>query len=162
MTTIVADFFHGFQTPTRSGSAGADRDWYTVEWPDTPIASGLQSRLTIELAQIAKECAEKGWDGYQAKPIDLETCNRVARFLSNLPTWMQVPDIVPESDGEIAIEWYRAACQTLSISIGPSGPVHYAGRFGHNQEVHGVEPFLDGVPSRLLVLISEFLSTAAN
>jgi len=75
---------------------------------------------------------------------------------------MQAPDIVPEPDGEIAIEWYRGAGQTFSISIGPSGPVHYAGRFGHNQEIHGVEPFLDGVPSRLLDLISEFLSSAAN
>ncbi|HLF09904.1 MAG TPA: hypothetical protein VJA26_01725, partial [Gammaproteobacteria bacterium] len=100
-------------------------------------------------------------DGYQAKPITQATCGRVAAFLDNLPSWMSAPEIVPEADGEIAIEWYRAKDQTFSISVAENGPLHYAGLFGRDEEVHGVEPFADSVPIRLLAFISEFLNRPA-
>jgi hypothetical protein len=126
------------------------------------MLSARQPKLASELAQIAIECSKKGWDGYQAEPVSMATCDRAMCFLASLPTWMTAPDLVPEADGQIALEWYQASGRTLSISIGEVGPLNYAGLFGDNQEMHGVEPFLDSVPSRLFGLITAFLSTQAG
>ena len=161
MTTITADFFHHFQLPSNSNSSRNDRERGNSTSP-TPLASALQSALAPELLQIAHECDQAGWDGYGAKPISKVTCERVAQFVDLLPTWMETPEVSPEPDGEIAIEWYRPNGAVFSISIGEFGPVNYAGLFGRDQEVHGVEQFLGEVPSRLVRLISEFLATQSR
>jgi hypothetical protein len=76
---------------------------------------------------------------------------------------MPAPDVVPEADGQIAIEWYFAPEQTFSVSMGESGPLHYAGLFDHEDEVHGVKAF-DGitVPENILQLICKLLRAAAG
>jgi hypothetical protein len=161
MTTITADYFVRPLRLSHSSSAGDDGYRQEVERVSPPAASPLQSRAYAELAQIARECSEEGWDGYGAKPITRATCDRVALFLDDLPAWIAAPDLVPDSAVQIALEWYLRKAQTFSISIGEKGPLHYAGLFGQNQEVHGVEPFTDSVPTRLLEFISEFLTKPA-
>jgi hypothetical protein len=161
MTTITADYFIRPLRLSHSSSAGNDGYRQEVDRVSAPAASSLQARAYAELAQIARECCEEGWDSYGAKPVTRATCDRVALFLDDLPAWMAAPDLVPEADGEIALEWYLGKAQTYSISIGEKGPLHYAGLFGQNQEVHGVEPFTDSVPARLLEFISEFLNKPA-
>ena len=111
---------------------------------------------------IAEECSEVGWDGYQALPVDSATCERTKAFLENLPSWIPSPEIVPESDGELAVEWYHASGPALSISIGKDGPLHYAALFGNDQEVQGVEPFIECVPRPLVELISEFVRSGSS
>jgi hypothetical protein len=162
MTELAVDYFTYFQLPTHSGTVWRDRDDRLRQSTDTPTASALQSKLATDLARIALECSEAGWDGYQAQPITTETLSRAEKFLVDLPPWMQVPDIVPESDGELAVEWYGRDGKTLSISVGETGVLHFAGLFGRNREVHGVEPFVDSVPKRLLRLIFEFTSSTAD
>lgn len=168
MTTITPDFFRTV-LPSRSSSASSLASRTIGHYlEDTKRAAGdaassLPARAFADLARVARECTKEGWDGYHAKPIMQAACNRARAFLSDLPPWMSAPDIVPEADGEIAIEWYIAPDQTFSISIGESGPVHYAGLFGHEREVHGVEPFDGVVAEEILQFICKLLrSTAAR
>jgi hypothetical protein len=75
---------------------------------------------------------------------------------------MPVPEIVPESDGEIAIEWELGPFEIFSISIGEQGPVHFAGIFGKNKERHGVEPFEGSIPEEILDYINKLLRIPAR
>jgi hypothetical protein len=162
MTTITADYFRRAALPSRSVSASDDPYAQVTKRIAGDAASSLQARAFADLGRIARECAKDGWDGYRAKPVTHSACDRAFSFLIGLPTWMSPPDIVPEADGEIAIEWYVAPDQTFSISIGESGPLHYAGLFGHNEEVHGVVPFNCSVPENILQYISDVLGSPAG
>jgi hypothetical protein len=163
VTTITADYFRSAALPTFSFSAGTSRDFQEVKRAAIAgdAASTLPARAFADLARVAHECANERWDGYNAKAISVATCERVRAFLSDLPVWMPAPDVVPEADGEVAIEWYVAPNQTLSISIGEAGPLHYAGLFGNNEEQHGVAQFIGSVPERISQLISDLLNSPA-
>lgn len=159
MTTITQDYFLRMTLPSlsRSASIGLSPPARSAA---TNAASSVQSKAFPDLGRIARDCAYADWDGYRAEPISQSTCNRAGVFLALLPTWMIAPDIVPESDGDIAVEWYAAPERTFSISIGAIGPLHYAGLLGHEEEVHGVVPFTDNIPETLLRHISEIIRNA--
>lgn len=161
MTTITANYFDKAALPSHSALAGNDLYLEGTKRIAGDAATSLQARAFADLARVARECAKECWDGYSAKPVTQATCDRARAFLNDLPLWMSAPDIVPEADGEIAIEWYVAQDQTFSISIGESGPLHFAGLFGHNEEVHGVAPFSGNVPGNILQFISDILRSSA-
>jgi hypothetical protein len=114
-----------------------------------------------ELARVAKACSQRGWDGYDAQPISPQTQRNARAFLEDLPMWLQAPDIVPEPDGEIAIEWDLGPGRIFSVSIGDTGKLHYAGLFEDGVERHGVEPF-EGVVSTEVLGYAKRLLDAAN
>jgi hypothetical protein len=114
-----------------------------------------------ELARVAKACSQRGWDGYDAQPISPQTQRNARAFLEDLPMWLQAPDIVPEPDGEIAIEWDLGPGRIFSVSIGDTGKLHYAGLFKDGVERHGVEPF-EGVVSTEVLGYAKRLLDAAN
>jgi hypothetical protein len=124
-------------------------------------ASAPQSVTLAELARVAKACSQRGWDGYDAQPISPQTQRNARAFLEDLPMWLQAPDIVPEPDGEIAIEWDLGPGRIFSVSIGDTGKLHYAGLFEDGVERHGVEPF-EGVVSTEVLGYAKRLLDAAN
>jgi hypothetical protein len=124
-------------------------------------ASAPQSVTLAELARVAKACSQRGWDGYDAQPISPQTQRNARAFLEDLPMWLQAPDIVPEPDGEIAIEWDLGPGRIFSVSIGDTGKLHYAGLFKDGVERHGVEPF-EGVVSTEVLGYAKRLLDAAN
>lgn len=168
MTTVTADYFRSTAVSTHTAppssavNAIVSNILSETKGAASRAASSLPARAFADLARVARECARDGWDGYGAKAITPETCSRAQAFLNDLPPWMPAPDIVPETDGEIAIEWYIADDQTFSVSVSRRGPLHYAGLFGHEDEVHGVKTF-DGmaVPDQILQLISDLLRSPA-
>lgn len=122
-------------------------------------ASAPQSAAIGALAHIATACGRPDWDGYGAKPIDDAAIARTLAFLNDLPTWLPAPEIVPEADGEVAVEWDFGPNRIFSISIGKSGAIHYAGLFGEGIERHGTEPYKNVVPSEILRLIIKLIET---
>lgn len=166
MTTIAADLRSRTLLPSMSpGSSEAylevSKSLDSARNRVLQAASTLQSRSAATLARLASECFAEGWDGYAAKPITAATCDRVQAFIDALPSWMAPPDIVPETDGEIAVEWDFGPHQIFSVSIGEKGPVHFAGLFGLNKERHGAEPFQDSVPEDIFSYISQLLRAAS-
>ncbi|HVY22291.1 MAG TPA: hypothetical protein VG962_02970 [Steroidobacteraceae bacterium] len=123
-------------------------------------ATPLQSQSFTKLASIASDCSQPAWDGYAAKAISKETINRTIEFLNDLPIWMEAPDVVPESDGDIAIEWYLAPNRIYSVSIGAKGPLHFSGLFGPDKERHGVEAFDGKISEDILNDIKKLLRSS--
>jgi hypothetical protein len=120
-------------------------------------ASALHSLAYATLEEVLADCSHSNWDGYGAKPISAEAAARVRLFLDDLPSSLPAPDIVPESDGELAIEWNLGPRRVFSVSIGEQGPLHFAGLFGE-EERHGVESCDRVVSSEILGYLRKLFS----
>ena len=101
------------------------------------------------LAELKQECAKPAWDGYDAQPVNEKTLEQLVTFLQALPENVPVPDLVPEPDGEVAVEWQNGARRVFSVSIGPRERLSYAGLLGANRW-HGVDQFFGNVPSEII------------
>lgn len=121
-------------------------------------ASAPQSFAYPILERVAAECSQPGWDGYNARPISHTVYTNARAFLNELPSWLPAPDVVPEADGEIAIEWELGPDRVFSVSIGERNELHYAGLFGGGVERHGVEPFEGVVSDEILRSITSLIS----
>jgi hypothetical protein len=115
---------------------------------------GLATRDVFdELHNLCDQCKEPHWDGYSAEPIADDTYDYAYRFLEALPLGVPKPSVGAEPDGHITFEWHRSPRRTLSISISPSGDLHYAALHGLSKP-YGSEPFFGEIPQIILDLIS--------
>jgi hypothetical protein len=146
MTTLALMFGQDPRGLTRDSRAvGAEgmrirSELETVKQHARSAASALHSLAYATLEEVLADCSRPNWDGYGARPISAETAIRARYFLDDLPSSLPAPDIVPETDGELAIEWSLGPRRVFSVSIGEQGPLHFAGLFGE-EERHGVESF---------------------
>lgn len=133
--------------------------WAAITWGETAWrAERIEGGFAPVCALIAALCLGIVFNLW---PMSVgtsagSTANDGARLLS-LPSWMPLPEIVPESDGEIAIEWDQSPTEIFSISIGEQSAIHFAGLFGKDKERHGVEPFEGIISEELLYYIEQFL-----
>jgi hypothetical protein len=107
-----------------------------------------------ELAAVWEDCRQPNWDGYRAVPVSQDTLRNTNVFLVSLPLSCPPPSIGAEPDGDLTVEWHFAPRHTLSVSITPTGDLHYAALLAPNR-VYGTEAFFGEVPERILNLIRQ-------
>lgn len=112
----------------------------------------LRLRAINDLLNVYQECMVDDWDGYGAKSVSSSVYEIAKKFLISLPPGTQQPEIAADPDGEIAFEWLVGPGRTLSISIGETGILSYAGIFDE-VEVSGTEHFKERLPSRIAELL---------
>jgi len=112
-----------------------------IDWTDCALES---------LKQIYEECSEENWDGYGGTPISLEAYLEASRLLRIIPNSFPMPDVLPEPDGGIGLEWYKDKGFSFVASLGGKTTITYVGRFGRNNQTYGTETFTDSVPSVIL------------
>ena len=111
---------------------------------------GRSDEVIQSLNEVFDECSEEGWDGYDALPITKNAYIEAKRLIESLPlTSFPIPEVVPESSGEIGLEWYRKKRLVFTVSVSGSNEIIYAGLFGTNR-AHGTEYFGDLLPSVIL------------
>ena len=102
---------------------------------------------------IRSECRTANWDGQGAVAITdqvIAVAEKVLRALfAILPKGTPVPDLIPEADGEICINWSVDTDRLLSLSIGAHGKINFAGQFGEEGGIHGWQP-MDATNTRAL------------
>lgn len=76
-----------------------------------------------QLAQIALDCSEPDWDGSGASPVDPMAVENASRFILALPEGLPMPEVAPEPDGAISLDWIHSRHRALSVSIGPRARV---------------------------------------
>ncbi|MDQ6950427.1 MAG: hypothetical protein Q9M26_02035 [Mariprofundales bacterium] len=108
------------------------------------------------MAAIEEECEMSGWDGYNAVPVDPLSVSLAKQFLESLPLGCEAPTIGAEPDGQVTLEWYRAPTLMLSVSVSPTGELHYASLLGASKR-YGSEPFSGVVPESVLDLVRKIL-----
>lgn len=111
------------------------------------ITLGRQNDVLQALDVIYEECSEEGWDGYDAIPITEDAYNEASRLIMTLPvtSFIPMPDITPEPDGSIALEWSKDKHKIFVVSVRGKNEIVYAGIFGLNK-THGIEYFGDSLP----------------
>jgi hypothetical protein len=99
------------------------------------------------LDETYQECGEDGWDGYDASAISESVYEDAKKFLNMLPMWISSPEIVPEPDGDIGLEWRGNDNRMFVASLNGKGSVSYAGIIGREARVNGMETFYDSIPT---------------
>jgi hypothetical protein len=116
---------------------------------------GEKATLLSQLTVLAGECAADGWDGADAVAIDPIAVRSVNRFVRVLPDELPLPELAPDPDGSISLDWIGARNRLFSLSIGANDRLAFAWLDGTDKG-HGVARFdgqtvpplvLDGVES---------------
>lgn len=150
----------------RTGTSGVSKEARFVEdqslWQRNHALSSIalgsaRKRLLDELFDLNEECRNKGWDGYSADPITIETYRKVYAFIGSLPAGLLATSIGAEPDGSVTLEWHKNSRHTLSVSIAPAGEIHYAALIGLSKSF-GTAPFYGEVPEIVLTLAQSAMS----
>lgn len=107
-----------------------------------------QSRAALD--EIYHECTESNWDGYGALPVAEPAYDEAVRFLEALPSWLPIPEIVPEPSGEIGFEWNLGKNQVFVVSVNGTNRITYAGLLGTGNKAHGTELFDGSIPQTII------------
>ncbi len=102
------------------------------------------------LREVFIECSVENWDGYDSMPLPRKAFTEVTKFLKLLPITYQMPDIVPEPNGNIALEWYKNRDFVFVAGISGNNIIEYAGLFNKINKTYGSEHFEDFIPPAIL------------
>lgn len=102
-------------------------------------------------------CKETDWDGYGAVPVSENTYILACQLLEALPLGTPLPSFGAEPDGHLTMEWYRSPRYKLSVSVNPTGNLHYAALLGAGT-AYGTEPFWGEAPREIVALIHRVMS----
>lgn len=116
---------------------------------------GEKSALISELLDLADECDEKDWDSYGALPLDELAIDNAIAFIHTLPPEISMPELAPDPDGEVSLDWIASKTSLFSVSCGSSHRLAYSWLDGTDRG-HAVAAF-DGreIPKRILDGIHE-------
>jgi hypothetical protein len=113
----------------------------TIDWIDFALRN---------LDEVYDECSGADWDGYNAQPITREAYFEASKLLRILPNAYPMPDILPEPDGGIGLEWYKDKGFSFVLSVNGQNIITYVGRFGDKNHFYGMESYKDSVPEIIL------------
>lgn len=109
------------------------------------------------LQQAYDDCSEPNWDGYGAAPLTASAYDEALALLNSLPPGLPPPEVVPEPDGSIGLEWSRGLDRSIAVSISGRGLIAYAGMLGRGSRAHGTEIFNDFLSETVLGYIQRVL-----
>lgn len=140
---------------TASGTSTAARTLETMAVElERNLGLGSMSLRPIDsltqLERAAEEADHEGWDGYSGQAVSPDTVELASIFIDQLPAFVPPPDVTPEADGELSLEWHVAPWKTFSVSIGPQGRLTYSGLFGRMRNTRGTDVLGDVIPSTIL------------
>ncbi|MGH8548680.1 MAG: hypothetical protein ACRERU_08815, partial [Methylococcales bacterium] len=82
------------------------------------LFGGLAAERTLALQTIDQfGMMDDGWDGYGAVQIHAVTCKNCSQFLNSLPDNYPFPELTPNSNGTISMEW-ESQHGSASLEIG--------------------------------------------
>lgn len=125
----------------------------------TPVSFAWRDSLFEEVSEILQACSVQGWDGYDAEPVSPDSANSALELLKNLPDGIRTPTVVPEPNGDIALEWRTDEQRHFSLSV--TGPtLVYAGIFGGSSRQYGEERFFGAIPRTILEILVRYFPMA--
>ena len=109
-----------------------------------------KAAIISQLHTLAEECVAPDWDGNGAYPINPRAVLVAEAFLRALPEGVPLPELAPEPDGSISVDWLPRRHRILSLSASASDRIAYAWLDGTDSG-HAVARF-DGtnIPLRIL------------
>ncbi len=115
-------------------------------------------KMQTLLYELYNECIEANWDSYGAEPISHTAYYEAGKFLRVLPSAFPKPDILPEPDGSIGLDWYKDEESSFTVSITGNTIISYAGFFGQGNETFGSERFVGSLPKAVFYNLRRLFS----
>lgn len=139
--TAVSDEAHTIQKAASEAALATER---------SQALFGARQNLLGELWVIAEDCSQDGWDADGAVAVSAGALKRAEDLVRTLPEGIPLPEVAPEPDGSLSMDWIRSPYRLYSLSIGPANRLAYAWLDGTDKG-HGVVGF-DGItlPSRVM------------
>ena len=108
--------------------------------------------LDDQLIDAYAEASQPDWDGEGSIAVEPATLQLAKEFVESLPRKYQTPEIAPEPDGHVNLEWYNGKRRLLSVSVNPDGRLHWAALIG-SEDPRGSCVFFGEAPKTLLHLL---------
>ena len=110
------------------------------------VFAGAERRaLKREVRGILARAGEDNWDGEGALAVSPRTVEIAELAIDGFPSYVARPDVEATPRGEVDFDWAVSRDAMLTVSIGPSGEVAFAGLFG-GARVSGSEIWSGGIP----------------
>ena len=112
--------------------------------------------LEDALDEVFADHQRPDWDGYGAEAITEDALIAARSFLRLLPPWLAAPEVVAQSEGDIAFEWYVDPMHTLSVVVEEDGRLLYSGLCGPFQRTAQRDLLERGIPLGLMHWLRKF------
>jgi hypothetical protein len=127
---------------------------------DLLLGENLRSRQQLASDQVRRDnidarlnidpCyRESNWNGEDADPIPDAAIQEARAFLYSFPPTLPLPDVIPEPDGYLGLEWYRHKRLLYVVSFNGQGVLSCSGLIGQ-LKVYGTYYMDDTIPSEVL------------
>ncbi len=121
-----------------------------------PIASQRLGEVRFALMMIKNDHSDENWDGQGALPVSLEAYNDADMFLRLLDTnRLPYPEINPNPDGSLELEWYSSPDNILSIIFNGNGYLGFASIIGTDDKTYGTRRFKGFIPNDIVSQIDK-------
>lgn len=101
--------------------------------------------LKTKVYNLLEEAGVDNWDGQDALALDYETVIVAQKLVDEFPTDIEEPDVAATPHGEVDFDWVISSDVMLTVSVGPSNEVSFAGLF-HGAQLNGREPWKGTLP----------------
>ncbi len=101
--------------------------------------------LKHEVDDLLESAGEENWDGEGALALTPNTVAIAQKLIDEFPGYVDNPDVAATPHGEIDFDWVIGQDTMLTVSVGPSNQIAFAGIF-HTTRLHGSEDWGGTLP----------------
>jgi hypothetical protein len=125
------------------------------------VLFGPQTACISEIVAAAAEHSDPDWNGEGADPVSLLARDRATALIRALPRALPMPEVAPEPDGSLSLDWIHTRSRMVSVSVGVTDRLAFAWIDGTDRG-HAVERFDgDRIPSLILDRIRHTMGHAS-
>ena len=112
----------------------------TSEYPNEERVS-----LKREVHDLLENAGIEDWDDEDVLALALETVDIAQKLIDEFPPHVSRPDVNATPQGEVDFDWVVDWDVMLTVSVGPSKEIVFAGLF-HGARLNGCEPWEGMLP----------------
>jgi hypothetical protein len=133
------------------------RDWASTGVSDVArqvklaLEESLEHYLETRLEILIPEIENLHIDSNETSlPVDVDTIRAATQFAYSLPRLGPLPEVSADPDGEISFDWAGPSGEMFSVSVNKHNRLAYAGWFGENSRIHGIEQLAESCPQQIV------------
>lgn len=156
---LAATLYERYENPGVSEESVDLVDTFTAVNKRANLASSTLPAQEAEdnLGMVFVDRLDDDWDGYGATPLSVGAYSEARQFIRALPNSWPMPEVVPEPEGSIALEWYKSKARLLILSFNGTGRIAYAGLFSKEEPIHGKWNFAGKIPGLFHLLLNALI-----
>jgi hypothetical protein len=135
------------------------REQVRTELLTSYVLGSPAEKVITELDQVWAEASFEGWDGYGARPLQLDAYVFAKRFLNALPSSVPLPEVSADTDGEVALDWVFRERKALTVSVGSTGRCTFASMLGQST-IRGTGWIDDEIPASIVFALGQLVREA--